>query len=149
LASVFKRAFSRPWNYTQPELVVDPTINALRSGPAVNSPQATGVCAPQPSHGFVMLGNSRTGQAVPVGISPQPGETANGPSAEWIVEAITPLTPAFSPLTFFSCFAGNQNSSVGLTGATLLDRPDASGNDEVKTTIVSSSSVTIQWEAFQ
>ena len=49
----------------------------------------------------------------------------------------------------FSCVAGNQNSSFGLTGATLLDMPDPSGNNEVRTTIVSSSSVTIQWEAFQ
>jgi hypothetical protein len=253
LASVFKRAFSRPWNYTPPELVIDPTISALRTAQrargeftsgdwggavvttAANEPPNLAfaqftvptvleidpsfteqmivgfwvgiggngnntllqagvgatvtpdplfpwlssvsywgwtewtpagyvvnnfevqagdtvsvlVCAPQPSHGFVMMGNSRTGQAVPVGINPQPGETANGPSAEWIIEAITSLTPAFSPLTFFGCIAGNQNSSFGLTGATLLDMPDASGNDEVKTTIVSSSSVTIQWEAFQ
>jgi hypothetical protein len=96
----------------------------------------------------MMLGNSRTGQAIPIGISPQSGETADGPSAEWIVEAITPFTQAFTPLTFFSCVCGNQNSSFGLTGATLLDRPDANGNNEAKTTIVSSS-VTIQWEAFQ
>jgi hypothetical protein len=253
LASVFQRAFSRPWNYTQPELVTDPTINALRAAQrargeftsgdwggavvttAANEPPNSAfaqftvptvlefdpsfteqmivgfwvgiggygngtllqagigatvtpnpdfpwlgsvsywgwtewtpagyvvnnfevqagdtvsvlVCAPQPNHGFVMLGNSRTSQAVSVGISPQPGETANGPSAEWIIEAITPLTPEFTPLTFFGCVAGDQNSSYGVTGATLLDMPDGSGNDEVKTTIVSSSSVTIQWEAFQ
>jgi len=253
LASIFRRGFSRPWNYTQPELVAAPTINALRAaqrargeftsgdwggavvttaaneppnmafaqfsvptvlafdpsiteemivgfwvgiggygndtllqagvgatvtpipgfpwlstvsywgwtewtpaGYVVNNfevqagdPVSVLVCAPQPNHGFVILANSRTGQAIPVGINPQPGETANGPSAEWIVEAITPLTPAFTPLVFFSCIAGNQNSSFGLTGATLLDMPDASGNNEVNTTIVSSSSVMIQWEAFQ
>lgn len=30
LASLYQRAFSRPWNYTKPELVSDPTIGALR-----------------------------------------------------------------------------------------------------------------------
>jgi hypothetical protein len=255
LADIFTRAFSRPWNYTRPELVADPTITALRAAqrargeftsgdwggavvttpaneppnlafaqftvptvveidPSLTEQMIVGfwvgiggygndtllqagigatvtpnpdfpwlglgsvsywgwtewtpagykvnnfevqagdaisvlVCAPQPGHGFVMLANSRTGQVVPVGVNPQSGETANGPSAEWIVEAITPLTPAFTPLTFFGCVAGNQDSSFGLTGATLLDMPDASGNDEVNTTIVSPSSVTIQWEAFQ
>jgi Peptidase A4 family len=104
------------------------------------------VCAPQPSHGFVMLGNQRTGQAIPIGIVPQSGEIANGPSAEWIIEAFTPI---FTPVTFFACVAGNQNSTLGLTGATILDMPDSSGFNEVNTTIVSSSSVTIQWEYFQ
>jgi len=96
----------------------------------------------------VILGNQRTGQTVPVDIDPRPGETANGPSAEWIIEAISQLTPEFTPVTFFDCVAGNQNSSFGLNGATLLNMPDPSGNDEVLTTIVSSSSVTIQWESF-
>ena len=253
LSSIFERAFSRPWNYAQPELVVDPTINALRAaqrargeftsgdwGGAVvttapNDPPSWAfaqftvptvlwidpslfeqmivgfwvgiggygnntllqagigatvtpdplfpslgnvsywgwtewtpagykvnnfevragdtvsvlICAPQRNYGYVTLGNSRTGQYVRVGIEPQPGETANGPSAEWIIEAITPLTPAFTPLTFFGCIAGSQDSTFELSGATLLDMPDPNGNDEVKTTIVSSSSVTIQWEAFQ
>jgi Peptidase A4 family len=107
------------------------------------------VCAPQANHGFVMLGNSRTNQAVSVGLNPEAGETANGPSAEWIVEAITPLTPAFTPLTFFGCVAGDHDSSCGVTGATLIDMPDPLGTNEVKTTIASPSSVLIQWEAFQ
>jgi hypothetical protein len=250
LASIFTRAFSRPWTYAQPELVANPEISALRAAqrargeftsgnwggavvttaaseppnlafaqftvptvltidpsftetmivgfwvgiggygngtllqagigatvtPGFLSPGSVSywgwtewtpagyqvnnfdvqagdtvsvlVCAPQPNHGFVMLGNSRTGQAIPVGINPRPGETANGPSAEWIVEAITPLTPAFTPLVFFGCVAGDQGSSYGVTGATVLDMPDPSGNDEVKTVVTSSSSVSIQWEAF-
>ena len=107
------------------------------------------VCAPEADHGFVMLGNGRTNQAVSVGLSPVAGETANGPSAEWIIEAITPYTPAFTPLTFFGCVAGDHDSSYGVTGATLLDMPDPQGTDEVKTTIASASSVLIQWEAFR
>src|ERR1700722_16097743 len=31
LARAYQRAFSRPWSYTQPELVTDPTIDALRA----------------------------------------------------------------------------------------------------------------------
>ena len=27
----YQRAFSRPWSYTRPELVTDPTIDALRA----------------------------------------------------------------------------------------------------------------------
>lgn len=252
LASLYQRAFSRPWNYTKPELVSDPTISALREAqraggeftvgnwggavvttahnrppnlafaqfavpsvlpfdpslteqmiigfwvgiggygnasllqagigatvtpnpefPGLGSVRYWGwtewtpagyvvnnfdvqagdtvsvlVCAPEADHGFVMLGNGRTNQAVSVGLNPVAGETANGPSAEWIIEAITPYTPAFTPLTFFGCVAGDHDSSYGVTGATLLDMPDPQGNDEVKTTIASASSVLIQWEAF-
>ena len=61
---------------------------------------------PEADHGFVMLGNGRTNQAVSVGLSPVAGETANGPSAEWIFAAITPYIARFTPLTFFGCMAG-------------------------------------------
>jgi hypothetical protein len=251
LAALFKRAFSRPWNYTQPELVVNPTINALRAAQRARGEFTSGdwggavvttadneppnvafaeftvptvlglvpimeemtvgfwvgiggygndtllqagvgatvvpdptfpllgfvsywgwtewtpagyvvnnfdvqagdtisvlVCAPEPNHGFVILGNYRTHQVVRVGVNPQKGEIANGPSAEWIIEAITPNTPAFTPVTFFSCIAGNRNSYFGVAGATLLNMPDGSGNDEVRTALLSSSAVAIGWEEF-
>ena len=48
---------------------------------------------------------------------------------------MSPLTPAFTPLTFFGCVAGDHDTSYGVTGATLLDMPDPQGTDEVKTTI--------------
>jgi hypothetical protein len=106
------------------------------------------VCAPQPSNGFVMMENLRTDEIVSVGVSPPGAATANGPSAEWIVEALSARTPRFTPITFFDCTAGSQNTTLTLTGATTVDMPGVAGN-EVNATIVSPSSVTVQWEAFQ
>ncbi len=106
------------------------------------------VCAPEPDHGFVMLENLRTDQIVSVGVSPgTSGEIANGPSAEWIIEALSQDTPAFTPVTFANCIAGSQNTTLSVSGATTLDMPGPDGN-EVTTTITSGSSVTIQWDAF-
>jgi hypothetical protein len=106
------------------------------------------VCAPEPHHGFVMLENLRTDQIVSVGVSPGArGETANGPSAEWIIEALSQDTPAFTPVTFYNCIAGSQHRTLSLTGAATLDMPGPDGN-EVTTTVPSASSVAIQWDAF-
>jgi hypothetical protein len=72
---------------------------------------------------------------------------AYGPSAEWIIEALSQDTPAFTPVTFYNCIAGSQHTTLSLTGAATLDMPGPDGN-EVTTTIPSASSVTIQWDAF-
>ena len=47
------------------------------------------VCAPQPDHGYVGMHNLTTGQMVSVGVDPPAGVTANGPSAEWIIESLS------------------------------------------------------------
>lgn len=106
------------------------------------------VCAPEPDHGFVMMGNHRTNQIVSIGVTAPSGVTANGRTAEWIIEALSNDTPIFTPITFFNCAAANANDKLTLTGATTLNMPGPMGN-EIKTTILSPSSVILQWEAFQ
>jgi hypothetical protein len=102
------------------------------------------VCAPQSNHGFVSMENLTTGQIVSVGVDPPTGRTANGPSAEWIIESLSVDTPAFSPWTCVNCAAGSHDSSLTLTGATTLNMAD----NEVRTTVTSPSSLTIGWEKF-
>jgi len=102
------------------------------------------VCAPQPDHGVVSMENLTTGQVVTVGVDPPPGLTANGPSAEWIIESLSTDTPAFTPWTCFNCTAGSHASTLNLTGATTLNMAD----NEVLTTVTSPSSVTVNWENF-
>jgi hypothetical protein len=102
------------------------------------------VCAPQPDHGFVSMENLTTGQIVSVGVDPPAGLTANGPSAEWIIESLSIDTAAFTPWTCINCQAGSHDSSLTLTGATTLNMAD----NEVQTTVTSPSSVTVIWEKY-
>jgi len=102
------------------------------------------VCAPEPDHGFVSMENLRTDQIVNIGVDPPSGLTANGPSAEWIIESLSVDTPLFTPFTFFNCTAGSHDSTLTLTSATTLNMAD----NEVSTTVTSPSSVTIDWERF-
>ena len=102
------------------------------------------VCAPQPDHGFVSMENLTTGQIVSVGVDPPAGLTANGPSAEWIIESLSVDTAAFTPWTCINCQAGSHDSSLTLTGATTLNMAD----NEVQTTVTSPSSVTVTWEKY-
>jgi hypothetical protein len=102
------------------------------------------VCAPQPDHGFVSMENLTTGQIVSVGVDPPAGLTANGPSAEWIIESLSVDTPDFISWTCTNCAAGSHDSSLTLTGATTLNMAD----NEVRTTVTSPSSVTVDWEKF-
>jgi hypothetical protein len=103
------------------------------------------VCGGGINESLVMLENLRTDQVMSIPMSPPGNVPATGPSAEWIVEAISEDVPIFSPVTFFNCIAESQNATLTLTGATTLDMP----NNEVNTMIISPSSLTIQWEAFQ
>lgn len=102
------------------------------------------VCAPQPDHGYVSMENITTGQIVSIGVDPPSGLTANGPSAEWIIESLSADTADFTPWTCINCQAGSKDSSLTLTGATTLNMAD----NEVQTTVNSSSSVTVTWEKF-
>jgi Peptidase A4 family len=102
------------------------------------------VCAPQPDHGFVSMENLTTGQIVSVGVDPPAGLTANGPSAEWIIESLSVDTAAFTPWTCINCQAGSHDSSLTLAGATTLNMAD----NEVQTTVTSPSSVTVTWEKY-
>jgi hypothetical protein len=102
------------------------------------------VCAPQPDHGFVSMENLTTGQIVSVGVDRPTGVGAPGPSAEWIIESLSVDTPAFLPWTCVNCVAGSHDSSLTLTGATTLNMSD----NEVRTTVTSPTSVTVDWEKY-
>ena len=54
------------------------------------------VCAPQSDHGYVSMMNSRTSQAISVGVSDPNGTAAyDGSSVEWVIEAIDTEMPNF------------------------------------------------------
>jgi Peptidase A4 family len=102
------------------------------------------VCAPEPNHGFVSMENLRTNQVVSVGVDQPAGVAAPGPSAEWIIESLSVDTPEFTPWSCIDCAAGSHDSSLTLSGATTLNMAD----NEVRTTVTSPSSMTVNWEKF-
>jgi len=82
------------------------------------------VCAPQPDFGFVSMLNVSRGIGRSVGFPAPSGITAQGRSAEWIVEvpADSPHVPAFYPVTYSDCTAGSlQHGAFNLADGVLLD----------------------------
>jgi hypothetical protein len=102
------------------------------------------VCARQPDNGFVLMENNTTNQILSIGVDPPDGVTADGPSAEWIVESLSVNTADFTPWTCFNCQAGRNEANLTLTGATTLNM-EAS---DVQTVVTSPSSATVTWENF-
>ena len=128
----------------------------------VNFPVAPGdtitclVCAPQSDHGFVSMMNERTQQAVSVGVTPPPGVTSVGASAEWIVEGISqdlipfdmfPLPAVLDAIVFGGAVAGTKSHSFNMQPKGFTTNIVGTGGKALTQTIIASPTASIVfWE---
>jgi Peptidase A4 family len=114
------------------------------------------VCAPQSDHGFVSMMNERTQQAVSVGLTPPPGITSIGASAEWIVEGISddlipfdlfPLPIALDAIIFGGASAGTKNHSFDMQPKGFTTNIVGNGGAALTQALIGSPSAAIVfWE---
>jgi hypothetical protein len=114
------------------------------------------VCAPQSDHGFVSMMNERTQQAVSVGLTPPPGITSIGASAEWIVEGISddlipfdmfPLPIALDAIIFGGASAGTKNHSFDMQPKVFTTNIVGNGGAALTQAFIGSPSAAIVfWE---
>jgi Peptidase A4 family len=108
------------------------------------------VCAPQPGDSAsVFIAHASTGQGTSVQVDAPEGTTAEGDSAEWIVEKPPEharVLLQFNPATFNDCWAGRPNHLVDLRDALPVNIMGASENlTDVQ--IEQPHSVVVNWKA--
>jgi len=101
------------------------------------------------SAGTAVIENLSTGQTVSKALTaPSSSSHLGGQNAEWIVEdyesggTLVPLV-SFSPITFTNCVAKTQSSTLGTSGAGIIEIENSSGQVQTTVTIPSSSSVKV------
>jgi hypothetical protein len=114
------------------------------------------VCAPQVDHGFVSMRNERTNQVVSVGLSPPPGVTSVGASAEWIVEGISadlipfdmfPLPIVLDAIIFGGASAGTQHHTFDMQPKGFTTNIVGTGGKALTQAVIGSpTSAIVFWE---
>lgn len=119
--------------------------------PAAGDTITVSIKSTSPSAGTATLTNSRTGQSVSKSLTaPSAQNTLAGQNAEWIVEdfesggSLVPFAN-FGQVTFTGCSATAGSSSVGTSGATMIDI-EQNGQILTKTTFPSGSSVQVTYQ---
>ncbi len=109
------------------------------------------VCARQPTSGFVSLANLTRKIATSVVVPAPPGLHSYGATAEWIVEVPSgPALPTFEPITFTQCTAGSDTEVFHLQpdGLVVNMEGNSDGTPLTRSTILSPTSLQVQWKAF-
>ncbi|KAF8184452.1 glutamic protease [Pholiota molesta] len=131
------------WYEWFPNYAIDFSNFGISSGDTITvTVQATSSTA-----GYAILENASTGQKVTQAVSST--AALAGQNAEWIVEdfeengSLVPFAD-FGTVTFTGASASTASSSVGVTGATILDI-EQSGKVLTSVTVNSASSVTVKY----
>lgn len=102
------------------------------------------VCANTPTHGFCTMMNKTTNQITSIGITNPPGVTSMGATAEWIVEGISDILPAFSSMVFANCSAGTRTHKLNCRAATITEITGA-GGALTSSSVLSDTSCMVKW----